>query len=31
MEFEMERRDTTLVVRASSGNRIEEATCPLAG
>jgi hypothetical protein len=31
VEFEMERRDTTLVVRASSGNRIEETTCPLAG
>jgi hypothetical protein len=29
--FEMERRDGTLIVRASSGNRIEETTCPLAG
>ena len=31
VEFEMERRDSTLIVRASSGNRIEETTCPLAG
>jgi hypothetical protein len=30
VEFEMERRDTTLIVRASSGTRIEETTCPLA-
>jgi hypothetical protein len=29
--FEMERRDGTLIVRASSGNRVEETTCPLAG
>jgi hypothetical protein len=31
VEFEIERRDSTLIVRASSGNRIEETTCPLAG
>jgi hypothetical protein len=31
VEFEMERRDSTLIVRASSGNLIEETTCPLAG
>ncbi|PYR94446.1 MAG: hypothetical protein DMF84_04585 [Acidobacteria bacterium] len=31
VEFEMERRDTRLIVRASSGNRIEETSCPLAG
>jgi hypothetical protein len=31
VEFEMERRDSTLIVRASSGSRIEETTCPLAG
>jgi hypothetical protein len=31
VEFEMERRDTTLTVRVSSGDRSEETTCPLAG
>jgi hypothetical protein len=31
VEFEMERRDSTLIVRASSGTRIEETACPLAG
>jgi hypothetical protein len=31
VEFEMERRDGTVIVRASSGSRIEETTCPLAG
>ncbi len=31
VEFEMERRDGTVIVRVSSGSRIEETTCPLAG
>ena len=31
VEFEMERHDGTVIVRASSGSRIEETTCPLAG
>ena len=31
VEFEMERRDSTLIIRASSGSRCEETRCRLAG